>query len=132
MTKKKEAELVITGEQIEKILDLCNQYGVFDLFFAPKESKLSEEDDKFLSQMFMRREKLKEAYVPDENEIKAWKNYLKAEQSDAYAIKKHLMLNRDFTKALFAEIMPNTEFSIKNCYDVIIRGLERTKEETGL
>jgi hypothetical protein len=129
---KKEAELIITGEQIEKVLDLCNQHGVFDLFFAPKESNLSVEDDKYLSQMFMRKEKLKEDYIPDENEIKAWKNYLKAEQSDAYTIKKHLMLHRDFTKALFAEIMPNTEFSIKNCYDVIVRGLERVKAETGL
>jgi uncharacterized membrane protein YvbJ len=129
---KKEAEPIITGEQIEKILDLCNQHNVFDLFFAPKESKLSEEDDRYLSQMFMRREKLKAEYIPDENELKAWKSYLKSEQSDAYTIKKYLMLNRDFTKSLFAEINPNTEFSIKNCYDVIIRGLERVKAETGL
>ena len=121
----------ITGEQIESVLDITNKHGLFDYFFAPKESGLTEKDTKILQQIYSKRESLKQDFVPTEEEANVWAKIIQQSRKEEFEFKKTLLLNKELCKELFAVLEPETEYSIKKAPESIARGLAFLKTEMG-
>ena len=121
----------ITGEQIESVLDITNKHGLFDYFFAPKESGLTEKDTKILQQIYSKRESLKQDFIPTEEEANVWAKIIQQSRKEEFEFKKTLLLNKELCKELFAVLEPETEYSIKKAPELIARGLAFLKTEMG-
>jgi hypothetical protein len=122
----------ITGEQIERILDVCNQHDKFDYFFAPKKNNLTDQESIVLQEIFAKRESLKNDFKPTEQESNVWKKVIEQSQAEEYEFKKTLLLNKDLSKSLFAILEPELEYDIKKSSEIIARGLVTVKAELGL
>lgn len=121
-----------TGEQIEMVLDITNKHGVFDFFFAPKATGLTEHDTLILQQISAKRETLKQEYIPSEEESLVWTKIVEHSRKEEYEFKKTLLLNKELCRELFVILEPETEYSIKKAPELIARGLAFLKTEIGL
>jgi hypothetical protein len=128
MTKKKEAEkepeIIITGEQIEKCMAICNKHGKFNDFFIESEDGLEiDEYDTFQNA----RTKLFTAKMTDE-EKNAWNKFVRRKAE----LKSFILLSPIMSRELWAVIGDGTEYNVESSPDIIVRGLAIIKSKIGL
>lgn len=130
MAKKDE---IITGEQIEKILDLTQEAGVFDMFFGHIEY-LTDEENKIYVNMFNRREKLGKDFEMDDKELAVHVKLNKEAGKAQRDLSKELVKkeNRQVVKEIYAILMPDTAWDITKAVNEIARRIPQIKSEIGL
>ena len=129
----KHKDEVITGEQIEKVLDIIEDAGLFDFFFEPEKNILTESETKTLNLMIEGQKSIKD-YKPSADELAVWAKIIEDSKTKEYTFKKTLMLkdNRELTKELFKTLLPEAEYKLGTAISEIARRLPQIKSEMGL
>jgi hypothetical protein len=124
---------IITGEQIEKILDLTQEAGVFDMFFGHIEY-LTDDEWKTRTNMFNRMEKLGKDFEMDDRELAIHVKLNKEAGIAQRTLSKELIKkeNRQIVKEIYAILSPDTEWDIVKAVNEIARRIPQIKSEIGL
>jgi hypothetical protein len=124
---------ITTGEQIERVLDIIEDAGLFDFFFEPEKNILTEAETKTLNTMIEGQKTIKD-YKPSLDELAVWNKIIEDSKAKEYTFKKTLMLkeNRELTKELYKTLLPEAEYKLSTAISEIARRLPQIKSEMGL
>jgi hypothetical protein len=119
---------ITTGEQIERVLDIIEDAGLFDFFFEPEKNILTEAETKTLNTMIEGQKTIKD-YKPSLDELAVWNKIIEDSKAKEYTFKKTLMLkeNRELTKELYKTLLPEAEYKLSTAISEIARRLPQIK-----